>query len=200
MEAAVLGPGSPRESIEQARGVLAAFLQEFCKVAAAGLHAQREFLRCCKPLLGESGAKPEVWDLDMADVTRAMRRVERARRLPLPRARRELNRLMVLLDGVPFERLVVAEAEVTATVRPLVAEGASAPGNAFEICLPLPPSPHFPVFIRRSTAAGQELMFIQPGRHGACRGEATPLLETAVERLDLCGLVLVTLAWARRNL
>jgi hypothetical protein len=200
MEKVVLHPGSSREAIGWAGEVLAAYLKEFCDAAARSLQEQRDFLSCCLPLRDEGLAKPGAWELDLLDVTRAIRRVERARQRPLPRAVRELRRLKALLEGVPFERLVVGPESLTACLPPVAPEGMSTEAGSAEICLPRPSSTHFPVFIRKPSAAGEELMFVHGGRHGACRGAATPLLEMAVERMDLCGLVLIALTWARRNL
>jgi hypothetical protein len=71
---------------------------------------------------------------------------------------------------------------------------------SFDVCLPPPGSEHFPVFIRSFTVAGEEPVFVRLGQHGACRGQATPVIETAAEHVSLQELMLIALSWARRNL
>jgi hypothetical protein len=72
----------------------------------------------------------------------------------------------------------------------------------FQIDLLPPEASHFPIRILTEPASMEHrhLAFV-PGAGGhLCRGGAGPLIESAVERVQLTELVLAAIGWARRNL
>lgn len=196
METTILRPGCAPEAMKQASRVMADYVRVFCGAAGAGLREHREFLVYCLPASASDATAYDARWLDRIEITRLIRRIGRIQGKPLPHARAELRRLVVLLERVPFDSLEVARDHLTLSHRP------GAPGNGqcpFDICFPSAWSDYFPVFIRKITDKGEDILFTKTYRHGACRGEAEPILETAVERIALADLALITLSWARRN-
>jgi hypothetical protein len=199
METMVLKSGHTSGEFEQASPVMAEYVRAFCGAALEDLREHREFLDCCMPASAPDATAYDAREADMDDVTRVIRRVTRVQRRPLPHAQAELRRLLILLDRVPLDRLEIAPDHVTLSHRPSGPPSESDGNAPFDICLPPPGSRHFPIFVRKIMDGGEDVLFIETGRHGACRGEAVPMIETAVERVALSDLALIALSWARRN-
>lgn len=194
-----LGPAAAPADHDRAVDSLARFLESFCERKALELQHQRLFSRSCGRWLADGGALREQFQAELADMQRARRRVLRIQRKPREHARRELRRLVAMLEPGPFLGLEVACDGVTAHVASIAAPR---PENvpSFEIRVPSPDHDFAPVFIAMEGPIIEKALLVRGGLHGTCRGEAEPLVEMCAERADLSGLMLTALAWARRNM
>lgn len=195
-----LGPAAAPADHDRAVDSLARFLESFCGRKALELQNQRLFSRSCGRWWNDAGALREQFQAEMTDMQRARRRVLRIQRKPREHARRELRRLVALLQPGPFLSIDISSQGVTACVASVVTTRPAELRTSFEICLPSPDHDLAPVFIAIPGETMDRPVFIQGGAHGTCRGEAESLIEMCAERADLSGLMLTALAWARRNL
>jgi len=195
-----LRPGASRDDLVLAARLLAAYLLPCCEQAIVRLHENLEFVRACGRAQPAADQVRQMREAEMADLRRALRRLARIRRDPARHARREIRRLASMLDRVPFERLDLTDGGLTASLRLFVLETPGLAPVAFEVHLPRPDHELAPVYIVPARDGSHDPVFFQGGCHGACRGEAEVMVEDCAERADLSGLVLVALAWARRNL
>jgi hypothetical protein len=203
MDCVELRSGSPPEETTAAVPLLAEYVRAFCDAEVRRLSLQKEVHRLTLPALDGDEGFQKAWEADMVELLRVIRRLRDTMHDPLSHAERELSRFVTLCRWLPAEKLIVKPWEVRLCLRsfPVRKDGDVAAERAsFDVCLAPPESPHFPVYVESYRGEDPEPVFVQPARHGACRGNGAALLETAAEKAALCDLALVALSWARRNL
>lgn len=137
-------------------------------------------------------------DLDACE--KALKRIRRISRHPLPHAREHVERLARLLDGGEFKEFIFSYDSLVGRASPRRVRSRERLVPAFDICLMPMSGAHFPMVIHPAGQDGHLPTFLRLAGHGMCWGDAEPLVETALEEADIHALFLIGFTWGLHNL
>ncbi len=190
----------PRGLREEAAGLLAVSLLSFARHVDLLIRGEeREMRRWLRAelLLRLTGLPADSPGETSGEIRRRMKRIAKN---PLPHARRQIARLLMLLDGEEFQQLKVSREVVVAVVEPARLGTEDRGIQPFRICFVPRSRAYFPVVIRFDTPAGPRSAFRRFSEHGACWGEARPMLDRAVGEADVYHMFIIAFTWALSNL
>ena len=189
-----------KEDLEAASQLLACSLEGLSQQVERMIHREQADARRWLRLGVLSRLSRAIRDASPAESGKVLRRMRRIAKQPLPHARRQIRRLVTLLDGGEFRQLLVSRDSVIARVGPAPLRPTEKPIAPFRIGFVPASRQFFPMVIRLDTPIGTDLVFQRLGGHGECWGEARPLLETATEEADVYHMFIIAFTWALQNL
>lgn len=196
----VLAGEVPPAVLDEASLPLAACLETLCRRVERTLREERRELRRWIRRNSSRDLSLEPETADLAHCLRLQRRVRRIARRPFPQARRQVRRLAGLLRGGEFRSLRFLDRSVIARVEPRPPGARGRPTPPFTIWF-VPGDPLYaPIMIERHGEGPLGRTFLQVASHGGCWGEARPLIEEAMEEIEVHDLFLVAFTWALENL
>ena len=130
----------------------------------------------------------------------ALKKIRRISRHPVPHARKQVDRLGRLLDGGEFREFIFSYDSLVGRASPRRIHRRERLVPAFDICLMPMSGAHFPLVIYPTGEMEHPPTFLRFAGHGMCWGEAEPLVETALEEVDIHSLFLIGFTWGLHNL
>ncbi len=137
---------------------------------------------------------------DLEGCEQALKRIRRISRHPVPHARIHVGRLSLLLKGGEFREFIFSYDSLVGRVSPRRVHRRERMPPAFDICLMPMSGAHFPLVIYPTGQMEHPPTFLRFAGHGMCWGEAEPLVETALEEVDIHSLFLIGFTWGLHNL